>query len=57
MPKSPVQPTPYPIYRESNPNKFYIPRSFGINTFGEPNEIKIEDGLHQLTLKFEGTIT
>ena len=40
MPKSPVQPTPYPIYREST-RKFYIPRSFGINTFGEPNETSL----------------
>ena len=32
-PKSPVQLTPYPIYRESN-KKFYIPRKFGFDTFG-----------------------
>ena len=25
IPKSPVQPEPFPIYRES-PNKFYVPR-------------------------------
>ena len=54
MPKSPVQPTPYPIYREST-RKFYIPRSFGINTFGEPNETKIEDGA-PINLKFEGQL-
>ena len=37
MPKSPVQPPPFPIYRESQ-NKLYVPRFFGIETYGEPDE-------------------
>ncbi len=53
-PKSPVQLTPYPIYRESN-KKFYIPRKFGFDTFGEPAEYRIKDGL-PIDLKFEGTL-
>ena len=28
----------FPIYRESK-GKFYIPRYFGENTFGEPNDV------------------
>ena len=54
MPKSPVQPAPYPIYRESS-KKFYVPRYFGINTFGEPNESRISNGV-PITLKFNGEL-
>jgi hypothetical protein len=35
IPKSPIQPTPFPIYLES-PLKLYIPRYFGIETYGPP---------------------
>ena len=41
IPKSPVQPSPFPVYLEST-KKFYIPRVFGINTFGIPNENRVE---------------
>lgn len=54
MPKSPVQSIPYPIYRESN-RKFYVPRLFGINTFGQPNEIKIDKGL-SINISFNGKL-
>ena len=54
VPTSPVQPTPYPIYREST-NKFYIPRFFGINTFGEPNETRIGKG-DTINLTFSGVL-
>ena len=54
IPKSPVQPTPYPIYRESN-KKFYIPRFFGISIFGEPNENKIGEGI-PINLTFSGVL-
>lgn len=53
-PKSPVQLPDYPIYRESG-KKFYIPRKFGIDTFGEPNEIRIKRGI-QINIKFEGIL-
>jgi len=33
LPKSPIQPEPFPVYRES-PLKFYLPRYFGIEHFG-----------------------
>ena len=37
VPKAPVQPEGFAIYRESN-QKIYIPRFFGINAYGEPDE-------------------
>ena len=54
LPKSPVQPEPFPIYRES-PKKFYIPRIFGLNNFGIPNETKITTG-DKINIKFNGTL-
>ena len=54
MPTSPIQPTPYPIYREST-KKFYMPRFFGINTFGEPNETRISTGI-PINLTFHGVL-
>ena len=44
VPKSSIsQPTPFPIYRES-PNKIYVPRFYGVATYGDPDAIKISDG-------------
>ena len=40
IPKSPVQPPSFPIYRESS-NKFYIPRYFGYDNYGKPEESRI----------------
>ena len=54
IPTSPVQPTPYPIYREST-KKFYIPRYFGISTFGIPNECRISKGT-PINIRFEGQL-
>jgi superfamily II DNA or RNA helicase len=54
IPKSPVQPPAYPIYRESS-KKFYIPRYFGISTFGIPNECRISKGI-PINIKFEGKL-
>ena len=54
MPKSPIQPTPYPVYRES-PKKFYVPRLFGITNFGLPNEIR-NDSCKQINLIFQGAL-
>lgn len=52
MPKSPVQPPAFPIYRES-PNKLYLPRFFGIDTYGEPDDINITHG-EPIQIKFKG---
>ena len=43
VPKAPVQPEGFAIYRESN-QKIYIPRFFGINAYGEPDEVRIPKG-------------
>ena len=54
IPKSPVQPSPFPVYLEST-KKFYIPRVFGINTFGIPNENRVEKG-DTINIKFNGEL-
>ena len=54
IPKSPVESEAFPIYKES-PQKFYVPRVFGINHFGQPNEIKIIN-YEKITLSFNGTL-
>lgn len=53
VPKSPIQSTPFPIYRES-PLKLYVPIHWGIMKFGAvPNKIK--SGV-QLNLQFAGQL-
>ena len=54
LPKSPVQPEAFPLYRES-PKKFYMPRQFGINTFGDFNENKLSQG-EDINLEFKGDL-
>jgi superfamily II DNA or RNA helicase len=54
IPKSPVQPEPFSIYRES-PNKFYVPRYFGVDTFGDFTENKIPPG-DDIDIKFTGDL-
>lgn len=49
-----VQPKPFPIYRESN-NKFYIPRMYGLNTFGEVEKYTISDGT-PININFKGDL-
>ena len=47
-----VKPESFPIYRESK-NKFYIPRFYGIDTYGEPEVTKLNPG-KDIDLKFNG---
>lgn len=54
IPKSPVQPEGFAIYRES-PKKIYIPRFFGIDTFGEPDEVRIPKG-DDINVTFNGAL-
>ena len=55
VPKSSInQPVPFPIYRES-PNKLYIPRFYGLETYGEPDCIRIGDG-KEISLRFKGAL-
>ncbi len=54
LPKSPVQPEPFTIYRES-PNKFYLPRYFGQDTFGDFSENKLPQG-DDIDIEFTGEL-
>jgi len=45
----------FPIYMES-PTRFYVPRQWGITTYGEPEAITIGEGKEMSTaIKFKGT--
>ena len=44
----------FQVYLES-PNKLYLPRFYGINRFGEPNENKIGDG-EKIKINFKGDL-
>lgn len=54
VPKATIQPPSFPIYRES-PNKFYLPRYFGFDNYGEPDENRLLDG-NDISLNFNGTL-
>ena len=54
IPKSPVQPEPFPVYRES-PKKFYIPRYFGLETYGMHDDVRIAEGA-DIDLDFGGEL-
>jgi superfamily II DNA or RNA helicase len=54
VPKAPVQPAAFPIYRES-PNKLYVPRYFGVETYGEPDESRIGTG-EPIFIDFQGEL-
>jgi len=54
MPKSPIKPQSFPVYLESS-QKLYIPRYFGIEHFGEPDEIRISAG-KDIKLEFTGEL-
>ena len=47
-----VQPEPFPIYRESK-KKFYIPRFYGMDTYGEPEAINLSEG-EDINIEFNG---
>ena len=55
VPKSSlIKPQPFPIYRESQ-NKMYVPRFYGIETYGEPDVDIIDDG-NLIDLNFNGEL-
>ena len=54
IPKSPIQPEAFPVYRESQ-KKFYIPRYFGLETYGIHDSVRIEDG-ESIDLSFSGDL-
>ena len=49
-----VQPESFPIYREAK-KKFYIPRFYGIDTYGEPDITKLSPG-KDIDIKFNGEL-
>jgi len=55
VPKSSiVKPSPFSIYRESQ-RKFYLPRFYGLKTYGDPDEIQIGAG-SPISLAFKGSL-
>ena len=54
IPKSPIQPEAFPVYRESS-KKFYIPRYFGLETYGIHDDVRIKDGL-DINVEFKGNL-
>ena len=54
IPKSPVQPAPFPVYRESL-LKLYVPRYFGMERYGSNIENKLAPG-DKIALKFAGDL-
>lgn len=53
MPKV-VQTLSFPIYRESN-NKFYLPKYYGLNNFGQP-DVSYKDDFTPINITFEGEL-
>ena len=54
IPKAPVQPDSYPIYKETH-NKLYVPRYYGIENFGEPDELRLPKG-EDISIEFSGEL-
>ena len=55
VPKSSlIKPQPFPVYRESK-NKLYVPRFYGLEVYGEPDEMLVKDG-KKINLKFKGEL-
>ena len=54
IPKSPIQPPSFTIYRESK-NKIYIPRYYGMDTYGDPDELKLLKG-DDININFNGEL-
>ena len=55
VPKNSLQkPSPFPVYRESA-NKIYLPRYYGYNNYGEPDENRLNN-YKTIDLKFKGDL-
>ena len=54
IPNSIIQVESYPIYRESH-EKIYLPRYYGIENFGLPNEVRIHKG-KSINTNFTGNL-
>jgi len=55
VPKSSlIKPQAFPVYRESS-TKIYVPRFYGLEVYGEADEMRIKDG-KKINLKFNGEL-
>ena len=54
IPKSIIPANKFPIYRESS-KKYYLPRFYGIEKFGNPKKLEIESG-DNIKLNFKGNL-
>jgi superfamily II DNA or RNA helicase len=55
VPKSSLsKPQPFPVYRESK-KKIYVPIFYGMEVYGEPDEIRIDDG-KKINVSFKGEL-
>lgn len=54
IPKCPIKPESFTVFLESQ-NKFYLPKYFGIDNFGIPDDYRLSDGL-QINVNFTGTL-
>lgn len=54
IPKSIIPASKFPIYRESS-KKYYLPRFYGIEKFGNPKKIEIDRG-DNIKLNFKGNL-
>ena len=55
VPKNSLQkPSPFAIYRES-PKKMYLPKFYGYKEFGDPEEIRLKDGIN-IDITFKGEL-
>ena len=55
VPKSSlIKPQSFPVYRESS-TKIYVPRFYGLEVYGEADEMRIKDG-KKINLKFNGEL-
>ena len=54
-PQAPVQPEPFPIFME-NATTMFVPRYYGLETYGDPDENCIHDGADAPGLQFAGEL-
>jgi len=54
IPKSPIQPPAYPVYRECA-GKYYLPRFYGLKNYGEAEENRLPPG-EDITVPFVGSM-
>jgi len=54
IPKSPIQPPSYPVFRES-PLKYYLPRYYGLKHYGKAEENRLPPG-ENINIAFAGDL-